>query len=170
MWLGAAPMQIETSKLILISGKIAAGKSTLAGELATPRGTVLISEDHWLSNLYPGEITMLDDYVRCSARLRDAIRPHIVSLLGQGLSVVMDFPANTLRQRQWLRGIFETANAAHELHYIDVPDAVCKKRLRDRNLAGDHPFQSSEADFDLVTSYFVAPVPDEGFNIITHRF
>ncbi len=170
MWLNAAPMQKQTSKLILISGKIAAGKSTLAGKLATRRATVLISEDHLLSNLYPGEIAMLDDYVRCSALLRDAIRPHVVSLLREGLSVVMDFPANTIRQRQWLRGVFETANAAHELHYVDVSNEVCKRRLRDRNLASEHPFQPSEAEFDLFTSHFVAPVPDEGFNITIHRF
>lgn len=169
MCLEAAPMQKHTSKLILISGKIAAGKSTLASKLASRQASVLISEDHWLSNMYPGEITTLDDYVRCSARLRDAVHPHVVSLLREGLSVVMDFPANTISQRQWLRGIFETANAAHELHYIDVPDEVCKRRLRNRNLAGEHPFQPSEEDFDLFTSHFVAPLPDEGFNIITQR-
>ena len=160
----------QTSKLFLVSGKIAAGKSTLARKLATHRATVLVSEDHWLAKLYPGDISTLDDYVRCSARLREAFHPHIVSLLGAGLSVVMDFPANTIRQRKWLRGLFEAADVAHELHYIDVADEVCKKRLRDRNQAGEHPFQASEAEFDLFTSYFVAPTPDEGFNIVIHRF
>jgi predicted kinase len=162
-------MQNQTSKLFLISGKIAAGKSTLAGKLATRKATVLISQDHWLTNLYPDEISTLDDYVRCSARLRDAINPHVVSLLHEGLSVVMDFPANTISQRQWLRGIFETADVAHELHYVDVSNEVCKMRLRDRNLAGEHPFQTSETEFDLFTSHFVAPTFDEGFNIIIHR-
>ena len=168
-WLKIAPMQKHTPKLFLICGKIAAGKSTLASELATREATVLTSEDHWLTNLYPGEISTLDDYVRCSARLRDAINPHVVSLLHEGLSVVMDFPANTISQRQWLRGIFETANVAHELHYLDVSNEICKTRLRDRNLAGEHPFQPSETEFDLFTNYFVAPTPDEGFNIIIHQ-
>lgn len=119
--------------------------------------------------MYPGEVTKLDDYVRCSTRLRDAMHPHVISLLREGLSVVMDFPANTLQQRQWLRSIFETAKAPHELHFIDVSDEVCKRRLQDRNQSGTHPFQPSEADFELVTRYFVAPSPNEGFNLITHR-
>jgi predicted kinase len=163
-------MQNRTAKLILISGKIAAGKSTLARALAKRPGTVLVAEDHWLTHLYPGEIATLDDYVRCSARLREAIGPHIVALLREGLSVVMDFPANTVAQRKWLRGLFEATGVAHELHYLDVSDEVCKSRLRERNLAGDHPFQTSEADFDLFTGYFVAPDPEEGFDITVHRF
>lgn len=163
-------MEKQTSKLILISGKIAAGKSTLAGTLAAEPNTVLISEDHWLSSLYPCEIQNLEDYARCTARLRDAIRPHVVALLSEGLSVVMDFPANTISQRQWLRGVFETAKSDHELHYLDVPNEVCKKRLRNRNRAGEHPFQPSEEEFDLFCSYFVAPHSDEGFDLITHRF
>lgn len=163
-------MQKQTSTLFLVSGKIASGKTTLANELASRPATVLVSEDHWLSTLYPGEISTIDDYVRCSTRLRDAMQSHVVSLLRDGMSVVMDFPANTVSQRRWLRGIFVAAEVAHELHYIEVPDTVCKARLRDRNLAGAHPFQPSEADYDLFTSHFVTPTADEGFNVIHHRF
>ncbi len=39
--------------LHLISGKIASGKSMLAKSLAVEGSTVLLSEDHWLSRLYP---------------------------------------------------------------------------------------------------------------------
>ncbi len=162
-------MPKDAPTLFLISGKIAAGKSTLARDLAARPMTMLVSEDAWLAALYPGEISSLDDYVRCSARLRDAIGPHVVDLLRGGVSVVMDFPANTVKQRNWLKGLFETAEVAHELHCLDVPDGVCKQRLRDRNQAGDHPFQPSEADFDLFTSYFVPPSPDERFTLVVHR-
>jgi len=50
-----------------------------------------------------------------------------------------------------------------------VPDALCKQRLRERNAAGAHPFQVSEAEFDQFTSYFVPPTPDEGFNVVVHK-
>jgi predicted kinase len=162
-------MSNHTTTLFLFSGKIAAGKSTLANSLAAQRSTVLISQDHWLSKLFPDEISTLDDYVSCSARLRDAIGPHVVSLLQEGLSVVMDFPANTRQQRQWLREIFEAADVHHELHFIDVPNDVCKNRLRDRNKSGRHAFQPSEADFDLFTRFFVPPTDVEGFNITIHQ-
>lgn len=46
----------QCATLHLVCGKIAAGKSTLTSELARAQNTVLISEDKWLSTLYPGEI------------------------------------------------------------------------------------------------------------------
>jgi hypothetical protein len=45
--------------------------------------------------------------------------------LGAGLSVVLDWPANTVAGRAWMRGIFEAAGAEHKLHFLDVPDEVC---------------------------------------------
>ena len=47
--------------LHLICGKIAAGKSTLAAELASRPATLLISEDVWLSCLYKDEQKTIDD-------------------------------------------------------------------------------------------------------------
>lgn len=151
--------------LHLLCGKIAAGKSTLARRLACAPATVLISEDSWLSRLYPGEIASLTDYIRCSSRLGDVMGGHVEALLQAGLCVVLDFPANTPERRRWMRGIFERAGAAHQLHYLKVSDADCKARLRDRNREGAHDFAPSEADYDLITSYFVPPSPDEGFDL-----
>lgn len=154
--------------LHMVCGKIGAGKSTLTKRLAREPGTVLISEDDWLAVLYPNEIHMLADYVRCASRLRDVMAGHIQSLLAAGVSVVLDFPANTVATRVWARGIFEKAGSAHRLHFLDVPDAVCKARLRARNLSGDHPFETTDAEFDQITSHFLAPTSDEGFNLVCH--
>jgi predicted kinase len=154
--------------LYLLCGKIAAGKSTLANRLAARPATVLISEDYWNSNLFPGELNSIEDYSRYSKRVRSTMGPHVVSLLKAGMSVVLDFHANTLASRSWMRGIFETANAAHELHFLDVSNETCKRRLKERNSAGEHPYQVSESDYEIFTSYFVPPAPDEGFNVIVH--
>jgi predicted kinase len=154
--------------LYLVCGKIAAGKSTLARRLADQSATLLISEDHWTSNLFAGDLRTIDDYARYSARLRAAMGPHIVDILHVGLSVVLDFPANTVRQRDWMRSLIDQANVAHELHLLDVPDTICKQRLRERNAGGVHPFQVSEEEYDLFTRYFVPPEPGGGFNVIVH--
>lgn len=151
--------------LHLLCGKIAAGKSTLAASLAVAPDVVLISEDAWLARLYPDEIHSVADYVRCAARLRTAMAPHVEGLLRAGLSVVLDFPANTVANRAWMRGIIDRSGAAHQLHVLDVPDETCRARLRHRNAAGGHDFAASDADFDIISSYFVAPAADEGFNI-----
>ena len=155
--------------LFLLCGKIAAGKSTLARRLAARPATLLISEDHWTSNLFSDDLRTIDDYGRYSARLRAAMGPHIVDILQQGLSIALDFPANTVGNRNWMRSLITRANVAHELHLLDVPDTICKQRLRERNAGGEHPFQVSEAEYDLFTSYFVPPGPNEGFNVVVHR-
>jgi predicted kinase len=154
--------------LYLLCGKIATGKSTLARRLAARPATLLISEDHWTSNLFSDDLRTIDDYGRFSSRLRAAMAPHIVDILQQGLSVVLDFPANTVSNRNWMRSLITQANVAHELHLLDFPDTICKQKLRERNARGQHPFQVSEAEYDLFTSHFVAPGPDEGFNVVVH--
>jgi len=154
--------------LYLLCGKIAAGKSTLARELAARPATLLISEDHWTSTLYPVELRTIEDYSRLSGRLRAAMTPHIVDILRQDLSVVLDFAANTRRQRSWMRSLIDTADVPHELHHVDVPDDLCKQRLRQRNVGGEHQFQVSDAEFEQFTAHFVPPASDEGFNVIVH--
>ncbi|UGA37378.1 AAA family ATPase [Chromobacterium haemolyticum] len=93
--------------LHLVCGKIAAGKSTLTRNLAKQARTVLISEDEWLAQLYPGEIRTMTDYVRRSQSLKQALTAHIAALLRQGLSVVLDMPANTLDSRRWMRELID---------------------------------------------------------------
>ncbi len=154
--------------LHLLCGKIGAGKSTLARQLADQPDTVLISEDAWLAMLYPGEIRGIPDYLRCAGYLKTAMASHVPALLRAGVSVVLDFPCNTRAQRGWARGLFEIAGAPHRLHFLDVPDDVCKARLRARNAAGEHPFQASDEEFERITRHFAAPRADEGFDVQRH--
>jgi predicted kinase len=154
--------------LHLFCGKIASGKSSLASELAKSPRSVLLSEDQLLSRLYPGEIKTLEDYVRSIARLREAIGPHLQALLRGGMNVVLDFQANTPRARAWIRSVIDGAGADHQLHYLLASDEVCKRRLGTRNAMGTHEYQVTEAEFELFTSHFVAPSPEEGFNVVVH--
>src|SRR5262245_26156308 len=108
---------------------MAAGKSTLARELARREDAVLIEQDEFLDHLFPGEILDIPAFVKCSSRLRNALAPHVCALLSKGISVVLDFPGNTRTQRAWFRELFERANAEHELHFIDASDGLCKNQL-----------------------------------------
>ncbi len=96
--------------------------------------------------------------------------PHIIDILRQDISVVLDFPANTIAWRDWMRSLFVTAGVAHELHVLDVPDSVCKERLRERNSAGNHPYAVNDETYDLFTRHFSLPTADEGFNIVVQGF
>ncbi|SEP45631.1 Predicted kinase [Methylobacterium sp. ap11] len=162
-------MPTPDAVLHLLCGKISAGKSTLAARLAAEPATILVREDQWLAGLYPGEQNSLADYVRNAGRLRGVMAPHLVALLRAGLSVVLDFPANTPESRAWMRTIVHEAEVAHRLHYLEADDALCKARLRARNAAGTHEFTVDDAAFDLFTRYFVPPAPEEGFEVVVHR-
>lgn len=162
-------MSPTSPTLHLLCGKIAAGKSTLAAKLASSRGTVLIAEDDWLNALFADDMSTASDYLQCASRLREILGPHISSLLNAGVSVVLDFQANTVESRVWMHDILETTNASHQLHVLAPPDDVCLERLRNRNKQGDHPFAVTEAQFFQFSKHFVAPSPDEGFDIVVHE-
>ncbi|HXU13988.1 MAG TPA: ATP-binding protein [Terriglobales bacterium] len=160
---------MSSPKLIFICGKMAAGKSTLARELAERERALLLVQDDWLATLYPGEITGIPEFVQRYSRLQNALTPHICALLSQGISVVLDFAAATKSQRAWFRGLIERAQVVHELHFIDASDALCKRQLRERSagLPAGTPW-TSEADFEAITAYFQAPSDDEQFNVVRH--
>ena len=159
---------MSTGALHLLTGKIAAGKSTLSAKLAAETGGIVLAEDAWLSTLYPAKITSLEDYRRESARFRAAIAPLIVELLRRGQTVILDFPANTIASRTWMRGLADAAGITATLHFLDLPDDVCRARLHARNAAGTHAYQASDAEFDQFTAHFVMPTKDEGFEIVRY--
>jgi len=151
-------------------GKMAAGKSTLAKDIAMKEKAILLSEDNWLIHLYPEEIIDITGYSKYSARLKNILSKHIESLLSHGVSVVLDFPGNTIKQRNWFRTLYQKAGVDHLLHYVDVSNATCKNQLKKRS--NDKPEGAaftSEADFDAITQYFQAPSEDERFKIIRYN-
>ena len=157
--------------LYCICGKIAAGKTSLARKLAAEHAAVLICEDEWLVRI-EAEIETFDDSCKHARRLRAAIGPHVIDLLRLGISVVLDMPVNTPRDRAWMRSLFEAASAGHELHVIEATDELCKARLRARNETmpeGLYFGHVPEEIFDPVTSLLVPPSEAEGFNLVSHR-
>ena len=157
-------MQVGT--LILFSGKMGAGKSTESKRVSQERNAVLISEDEWLSKLYPDQITSFDDYLHYSSLLKPLVRLHVLDILRTGTSVVMDFPANTVNQRKWFKEIITEANAPNELIYLNVSNDVCLRQIEKRRLEQpERAIYDTESMFIEVTKYFQEPDQNEGFNI-----
>lgn len=154
--------------LHLMCGKIASGKSTLAKSLAEEHRALVLSEDQWLSRLYPEQIKSVADYLQCARQIRGVLGPLVIDVLSAGVSVVLDFPANTVADRQWLRGLADTAKVPHCLHYLAVDDDTCRARLHARNALAEHEFAASDAEFDLISSYFQVPEVGEELKIVMH--
>jgi predicted kinase len=164
--------ELGRGRLLFMCGKMAAGKSTLSRALAAREHAVLLEQDALLEGLYPGAFVDFAAFLTHSARLQATLAPHIVSLLLLGVTVVLDFPANTRKSRAWFRELFERAGADHELHFIAASDELCRRQLRQRsrdlNLAPGAKW-TTDADFDEVTAYFEPPADDEGFLVVRHE-
>jgi predicted kinase len=159
-----------SAKLMFFCAKLAAGKSTLARDLADRRNAVLFVQDDFLVTLFPREITNVQEFIERSSRLKNARAPLVCAFLSRGISVVLDFPGNTKGQRAWFRELIERTNVEHELHYVDASDDLCKSQLRERSagLPGGSPW-TTDADFEAINAFFQPPSEDESFKVVRHK-
>ncbi|WP_204113034.1 AAA family ATPase [Shimia biformata] len=162
-------MRNQLTQLHVVCGKIASGKSSLCRELGQEPGAIILSEDDMLAGLYGPEMRSIADYVTFSERLEQVVGPHVVGVLMAGVTVVLDFQANTRVRRVWARDVADQAGVPLVVHHLDVPDEICKARLAARNASGDHPFAPTEAQFDAIVRHFQPPADEEGLDVITYK-
>jgi|SRR6185437_3127080 len=156
--------------LHFMCGRAGAGKSTLAHKIRSDRHAVLFCEDQWLLHLFDGAPT-LEAYVERRARIRKLLEEHVPPILAAGHSVVFDFGGNTIRDRSWVRSLFESVGAAHQLHYLTASESVCRQRVAERNRtkpSGIYWGDVSNAQLDTVNKYFQPPVAAERLVVIEY--
>ena len=157
---------MKTGTLTFLCGKMGAGKSTEAKIIASETNAVLLSEDEWLSSLYPQQISSFEDYLKYAALLRPLVRSHVQNILSTGTNVVMDFPANTKNQRQWFVNLASEIGAGHQLIYLNVGNELCLKQIAKRRTEQpERAVFDTEEVFTYVTRYFEEPHQSEGLNV-----
>lgn len=157
----------KTGILYFFCGKMGAGKSTKSKQLAIDKNAVLLSEDEWLSSLYPNQIQSFDDFLKFSAQIKPLVRRHVQNILSVGTDVVMDFPANTQQQRKWFLDMTFDVNASHQLIFLNMTNDQCLRQIEQRRK--EQPERANfdtEAMFTHVTHFFEAPKASEGLNIL----
>ena len=143
-----------------------AGKSSLSREIASKEQTILLSEDDWLKTIYSDEINNFEDYIKYSSRLKPLIKQHVQNILNAGISVVMDFPGNTERQRMWFKEIYTECGFPHKLIYVEASNNTCIKQIKIRRETNPERAKFDTEDvFHQVTSYFQPPLEHECFNV-----
>lgn len=156
----------DKGMLYFFCGKMGAGKTTYAKKLSEEINALYLSEDDWLTELFPGEIKDFNDYLSYSQRIKPFLEKHILSLINCGVSVVMDFPGNTKKQRTWFSSLIDITKANHQLIYLKVSDDICLKQIdkRREEFPERNSFDTEEV-FHHVTSFFQEPTKAEGFNL-----
>ncbi|MDX8289110.1 ATP-binding protein [Metabacillus indicus] len=157
----------QSGTLYFFCGKMGAGKSTESKRLAIDKRAVLLSEDEWLSSLYPNQIESFEDYKRFSLQLKPLLKKHVQNILCVGTDVVMDFPANTQKLRKWFLMLAEEINADHQLIYLNLSDEQCLRQIAQRRKEQpERAVFDTEAVFHHVTSFFEEPDASEGLHVI----
>ena len=83
--------------------------------------------------------------------LRPLVKSHVQQILLTGTNVVLDFPANTLKQRAWLKKITSEIGAKHQLIYLDVDEQTCINQIAKRRSE-----QPERAAFDTEEMFHLA--------------
>ncbi|RXK13631.1 1-deoxy-D-xylulose-5-phosphate synthase [Halarcobacter mediterraneus] len=157
----------QKGTLTFFCGKMGAGKTTKSKTISLEKNAVLLSEDDWLEAHYPNQINSFDDFIKFSMLIKPFVKSHVEQILNTGTNVVMDFPANTKKQRQWFKQLCNEVKCNHELIFLDLSDEQCLVQIAKRRDQQPHRAQfDNEEVFNHVTQYFEAPSKSEGFNII----
>lgn len=143
----------------LLCGLPGAGKTTLAQQLEAELPALRLSEDEWVSRLYPPEAAH-DDAVRMTVK-------HLqwdlaVRTLRMGRAAVLDWGAWSRQERDLFRSRAAADRVPLRLHYLDVPVPELLRRLAARNAAlPPETCHVTEADLRAALRWFQPPTVEE---------
>ena len=119
------------SRLVLVCGLPASGKTTLARELAETYGAVRLNPDEWELAL---DVDPFDEGFQ--TRLEAAFWELTQRLLVLGTSVVLEWGFWARSERDEKREAARTLGVAVELRFLDAPHDELVRRVGDRHAAG----------------------------------
>jgi predicted kinase len=122
----------SVTRLVLICGLPASGKSTLARELAPKIPAIRLDKDGWTTRL---GADLWDEEFR--VRLEDQLWVLSRDLLAQGLSVILEWGHWARVERDEKRLGARALGVGVELHYLDAPLEELIERAQRRNASGE---------------------------------
>lgn len=151
-------------RLILVCGSTGAGKTTHTLALAEDLGAVRFSIDHWMVTLFAADMKeldyewMMERVQRCHEQIWK-VSSQVLKLDG---NVILDLGFTMRSQRQDFVSKAKVLGVETELHYLDVPVDIRKKRVAQRNTSKEedlYAFEVTDFMFNFMEKRF--EVPDE---------
>ena len=153
-------------RLIIVCGRTGAGKTTHAIAVSDETGAIRFSIDTWMQTLFAKDMTspdfawMMERVERC----QDQIWEVSEQVLARGGSVVLDLGFTTRAQRESVASRARERGIAVEVHYLDAPAAVRRRRVAKRNLEKDpsvYAFDVTDQMFAFMEPRFEEPGEEE---------
>ncbi len=148
---------VPRTRLVLICGLPASGKSTLARQLAPRIPAVRLDKDEWVTHL-GGDVW--DDELR--VRLERQLWALTRELLALGQSVILEWGHWARAERDEKRIGARSLGAEVELHYLDAPLEELIERADRRTASGEWTASPMTRDhFNEWATIFQPPDEDE---------
>jgi predicted kinase len=146
-----------STRLVLICGLPASGKTTLARQLAPRIPAIRLDKDQWTSQL--GRDVWDDEFrVLLEAQLWVLTK----ELLARGQSVILEWGHWARAERDEKRLGARALGVGAELHYLDAPLAELIERARRRTASGEWTASPmTRAHFEQWATVFQAPDEEE---------
>lgn len=119
------------AKVIILCGKIAAGKTYYANRLKSQTNSVLLSVDDLMLKL--SDSCLGDRHDEIAARCENYFYGLSEQIVAIGLNVIIDFGYWLQKEREEAKAYFHKKGISVELHYIKIPEEVRLQQLMKRN-------------------------------------
>ena len=150
-------MANSVTRLVLICGLPASGKSTLARQLALQIPALRLDKDEWVIQL---GADLWDEEFR--VRLEHQLWVLTQDLLARGQSVILEWGHWARVERDEKRLAARSLGIAVELHYLEVPLDELIERAKRRNASDDWTASPmTRSHFEVWSTTFQPPDEDE---------
>ena len=150
-------MAKSSTRLVLICGLPASGKTTLARQLAPKIPAIRLDKDQWVTQL--GHDVWDDEF---RVRLERQLWALTQELLAQGKSVILEWGHWARVERDEKRLGARDLGVGVELHYLDAPLEELIERAQRRNVSGEWSASPmTQAHFEQWATIFQPPDEEE---------
>ena len=150
-------MARSSTRLVLICGLPASGKTTLARQLAPKVPAIRLDKDRWTTDL---GLDVWDDELR--VRVEGLLWALAQELLANGQSVILEWGHWARAERDEKRLAARALGVGVELHYLDAPLDELIERAERRNESGEWAASPmARAHFEEWATVFQPPDEEE---------
>ena len=155
-------MNKQKANLILVSGFVGAGKTTLAKKLEKQYKAIRFTTDDWMIEFFGFDGDFGEEYKAKKRIVKEFIWRIAKPVLESGIDVILDFGFWSWKERTLFRKRASQLGIDFELYFIDVPLDQLRKQIKIRNKKLPRgTFYITEKWFDSWVPRFEPPTEKE---------